>query len=135
MHLGILLGNHAYLIVGDLWKAFEEMNSKSTESDAETDAAFLDNFALEQTPGLFCVFDGHCGDHAARYAAEKFTEYLQSASRQAPVPDASASLRNNVLELFHGDFARKDVVHEKSLQMECPHGLFETLQPIHREFL
>ena len=31
-------------------------------------------------PGLFAVFDGHCGDHAARFAAERLMSYIQSHS-------------------------------------------------------
>ncbi|GKZ00625.1 hypothetical protein MPSEU_001014600 [Mayamaea pseudoterrestris] len=31
-------------------------------------------------PGLFAVFDGHCGDHAARFAAERLLSYVQAHS-------------------------------------------------------
>ena len=65
----------AYLIVRDLWQAFDQAGE-----DYATKTTSLDRYKLEQTPGLFCVFDGHCGDHAARYAAERFTHYLYQES-------------------------------------------------------
>ena len=65
----------AYLIVGDLWKAFATMENAERETS-------LEDLKLEDSPGLFCVFDGHCGDQAARFAAEKFTKYLHGVSQE-----------------------------------------------------
>jgi len=80
----------AYLIVGDLWQAFD----KAGEEDS-TKTTSLDGYKLEQTPGLFCVFDGHCGDHAARYAAERFTDYLyqESTNSSCQTPDGQQEER------------------------------------------
>jgi serine/threonine protein phosphatase PrpC len=38
-------------------------------------------FSKFATHSLFAIFDGHCGNHAARYAAEKFHDILMDESR------------------------------------------------------
>lgn len=58
----------AYLILFDLLRPVSFDPSES----------FFSKF---KTHSLFAIFDGHCGNHAARYAAEKFHDILMDESR------------------------------------------------------
>jgi serine/threonine protein phosphatase PrpC len=72
----------SYLIVGDLLKAFDD-----NQGDLRRTTTRFDSF--QQTPGLFCVFDGHCGDQAARFAVERLTHYLYEQAILEPLSSAS----------------------------------------------
>lgn len=65
----------AFLVVSDLLAAFEEIPSIS--STAQT---LWDISASSHSPSLFAVFDGHCGDHAARFAAESLLRFVHERS-------------------------------------------------------
>lgn len=58
----------AYLVVNDLL-------GEPTVRDKS--ASFFESF---QSRGIFAIFDGHCGNHAARFAAEKFPSILLEES-------------------------------------------------------
>jgi len=73
----------SYLIVGDLLEAFEESHNMRHQGAAEIPAkptTLWENTNASHTPGLFAVFDGHCGDHAARFAAENLIQYILDKS-------------------------------------------------------
>ena len=92
----------SYLVAGDLI----EVLGKGKQS-------LLNNYTEYHSPGLFCVFDGHLGDQAARYSAERLTSYLEEESlRGIPGEDAPsvASFVENVmrraLEKLDDDFCK-----------------------------
>jgi serine/threonine protein phosphatase PrpC len=45
-----------------------------------TDATIWDRFGEFHPPGLFAIFDGHCGDEASRFAAEMLPEFIYDQS-------------------------------------------------------
>ncbi|KAL7579364.1 hypothetical protein ACA910_014037 [Epithemia clementina (nom. ined.)] len=56
----------SYLVAGNLLEALTNGEESS-----------FNRFAQDHPPGLFCVFDGHLGDQAARFSAERLTKYLE----------------------------------------------------------
>ena len=52
----------AYLLVNDIHAAFDDLEGTMWDD-------------LEKA-GIFAIFDGHCGNHAARFAAEKLLEFI-----------------------------------------------------------
>lgn len=70
----------SYLIVSDVVEAFKVLSS--------TEDTIWDEFG-DHIPGLFAIFDGHCGNHAARYSAEKLTEYIHKKSVNISAQDAN----------------------------------------------
>jgi serine/threonine protein phosphatase PrpC len=67
----------SYLVASDLMKGFESLSAD------QNDFAYLPTWAESGShqPGLFCIFDGHNGNHAARFAAEKLPHFLLEESR------------------------------------------------------
>mmetsp|Transcript_11764 Transcript_11764/g.26162 ORF Transcript_11764/g.26162 Transcript_11764/m.26162 type:complete len:1238 (-) Transcript_11764:40-3753(-) len=56
----------AYLISENLLESFDDAKASS-----------LNSFSARHPPGLFCIFDGHAGDQAARFATERLTSFLE----------------------------------------------------------
>lgn len=64
----------SYLVTSDLIQAF-------TASDEVLNRETVwDRFNNTHPPGLFAIFDGHCGDHASRFAAEQLTRFIYEES-------------------------------------------------------
>jgi serine/threonine protein phosphatase PrpC len=55
--------------------------------------------------GLFAVFDGHCGDHAARFAAEKLMSYIHARSL---LHTESANLLDHIEEVLRDSITQLD---------------------------
>jgi serine/threonine protein phosphatase PrpC len=89
----------AYLVVADLWEAFASIESSRNS---------LEELNLTDAPAIFCVFDGHCGDQAARYAAEKFIYYLYEASKNAKQPGGQQLASEHVEDLIRRALVRLD---------------------------
>lgn len=70
----------SYLIVSDVLEAFKVLSS--------TEHTIWDDFG-DHIPGLFAIFDGHCGNHAARYSAEKLMEHIHKKSINMSARNAS----------------------------------------------
>jgi serine/threonine protein phosphatase PrpC len=70
----------SFLIVSDVLEAFKVLSS--------TEETIWDEFG-DHIPGLFAIFDGHCGNHAARYSAEKLMEHIHKKSIRVSAQDAS----------------------------------------------
>jgi len=74
----------AYLVLNDLF------------SDATTDQS-ASLFKGLQSHGIFAIFDGHCGNHTARYAAEKFQSILLNESMKDDFLTENENLMSNDL--------------------------------------
>ena len=85
----------SYLIAGNLLEAF---------SDSE--GSVLNRFSSSHPPGLFCIFDGHVGDQAARYAAENLTGFLEREGQ------------NSAFDMAEGRHAAKTMVGEALLKLD-----------------
>jgi serine/threonine protein phosphatase PrpC len=72
----------SYLIASDLMKAFQSL--PETHGDA-TPSSWTEKEA-DHKPGLFAIFDGHCGDQAARFAVEKLARYIYDESKEKQHP-------------------------------------------------
>jgi serine/threonine protein phosphatase PrpC len=102
----------SYLIVGDLLQAFDD-----NHVDTQRTTTHFDSF--QQTPGLFCVFDGHCGDQAARFAAERLTHYLydqailEPLSSSPPLAHVKHMIRRAIL-MIDADFCRLCTTDERT---------------------
>jgi serine/threonine protein phosphatase PrpC len=65
----------AYLVTNDLLEAFSGITADTLVP------TYWDSAKNHQT-GLFAIFDGHCGNQAARFAAEKLPYFLYGESLQ-----------------------------------------------------
>ena len=63
----------SYIVAGDLLTAYMRNGVDMSQTIWGIDQS-------RHPPGLFAVFDGHCGDHAARFAAERLMLYIQAHS-------------------------------------------------------
>lgn len=64
----------AYLVTSNLVEAFSSVDAEHT---AET---VWSRCTDSHPPGLFAIFDGHCGDQASRFAAERLTRFIYEES-------------------------------------------------------
>ena len=69
----------SYLVVADLLKAFDN-GVVEGEQQLDLQSTVWNRFDSQHSPGIFAVFDGHCGDHAARFAAERLTSFIHQES-------------------------------------------------------
>jgi len=84
----------AYLILTDLFQT-------RPSDDIDPFDPSESYFSRFQQHGLFAIFDGHCGNQAARYAAEKFHCILLEESLQLDIedqPDPESVLHKILLE-------------------------------------
>lgn len=97
----------SFLVTSDLLAAFDR-----SEGTPLGDSSW--NILTDvHRPGLFAIFDGHSGDEAARYAAERLTRYLYEASiGQVAVEDVLAS----AIQRLDNDFC--ELCRESSRQWE-----------------
>eukprot|EP00980_Cylindrotheca_fusiformis_P017600 scaffold5517_cov135-Cylindrotheca_fusiformis.AAC.30 len=63
----------AYLISNDLLNALQSLSSPGDSSDSPKPWNLS---GVDHKVGLFAVFDGHCGDQAARFAAEQLEHFI-----------------------------------------------------------
>lgn len=75
----------AYLIANDLIKAFDTTREVDQENSNHTSTIWTQSGSHQ--PGLFAIFDGHCENQAARYAAEKVLSFIFDESMEIPVSD------------------------------------------------
>jgi hypothetical protein len=92
----------SYLVASDLLKAF----GGHVEQPSVT---FWDQCRDVHPPGLFAVFDGHCGDQASRFAAERLTHFIYNES-------LSESEKMSGNDTFHAD-------HVKTILQRAIHKL------------
>lgn len=86
----------AYLILFDLLKPVSFDPAES----------FFSKF---ETHSLFAIFDGHCGNHAARYSAEKFHDILMDESRLLKVDhDPNKTTEDLLYDLLSRSIDRLD---------------------------
>lgn len=76
----------AFLVCGDLIKAFESLHP----SDTAVPTWFAEN---SHQPGFFGIFDGHCGNEAARFSAERLTHFLYDELKANGVSGAPIETR------------------------------------------
>mmetsp|Transcript_2937 Transcript_2937/g.3941 ORF Transcript_2937/g.3941 Transcript_2937/m.3941 type:complete len:485 (+) Transcript_2937:89-1543(+) len=89
----------SYLIVGNLLEAFKDC-----------DGSILNRYTEQHPPGLFCIFDGHLGDQAARYAAEYLTKFIEDELR-SDQPQKNESTRE-------GKDIAEDIVHQALTKLD-----------------
>ena len=70
----------SFFVTNDLLRSFGDDQKMSTK---------------EAATSLFAIFDGHCGDQAARFAAEQLVHYMHQESRQIE----SRSLSEGLVEI------------------------------------
>lgn len=80
----------AYLIANDLLSALQSLYLHEDSSDSPKP---WNPYGVDHQVGLFAVFDGHCGDQAARFAAEKlecfiFDEIIAKVDRESDMHGA-----------------------------------------------
>jgi serine/threonine protein phosphatase PrpC len=98
----------AYLIIHDLREA--------SRSATEKDMSRAEDNTFRDIMGLFAIFDGHCGNQAARYAAEKIVFFLQEELQMhnmnaegAPVERQSSVLyRERIETALHAALKKLD---------------------------
>lgn len=61
----------SYFVSSDLSRMF---------SDSRKSPTVWDNADTKHSSGLFAVFDGHCGNHASRFAAERLAVFIEEHS-------------------------------------------------------
>ena len=69
----------SYLIASDLIGCFRSL-SEADGSHQECHSSSWTKDEADHKLGLFALFDGHCGDQAARFAAEKLAHFIYNES-------------------------------------------------------
>ena len=94
----------SYLICNDLILAFQDLPG--------ADVGITPMWSQSNhTPGVFAIFDGHCGNQASRYAAEKLTQYIREESNaqsmESPCTSQNVSLvLEHAIQKLDDDFCR-----------------------------
>jgi serine/threonine protein phosphatase PrpC len=114
----------SYLISCNLIEAFRSLPPDPPGDDDDATATpVLSSWSQTHSEadhdlGLFAVFDGHCGDQAARFAAEKLAHFIHEGSKQK-----------------RGDLVYVDAIGMDSLQELAPNLASHTregiLNPLH----
>ncbi|KAL3912655.1 MAG: hypothetical protein SGILL_006797, partial [Bacillariaceae sp.] len=73
----------AFLITNDLLGAFESGSFDNLHQTFWTKEA-----TLQHSTGLFAIFDGHCGNQAARFAVEHLASFIHAELLQIPMAEA-----------------------------------------------
>jgi serine/threonine protein phosphatase PrpC len=68
----------AFLITNDLLSAFE------SGCFGQLSQTFWTKDAASHSAGLFAIFDGHCGNQAARFAVERLAHFIHEELHQSP---------------------------------------------------
>jgi len=89
----------AYIISHDLSAAFFGWRDHHEGISSIFDA---------QHYGLFAIFDGHCGNHAARYASEKLPGLLFEEYKNLTLNDTSATMQQHAETMLTGAIQRLD---------------------------
>ena len=75
----------SYLIAGNLIKAFQSLPeraySDSVPAPVPSSWSQCHDDEVDHDLGLFAIFDGHCGDQAARFAAEMLAHFIHEESK------------------------------------------------------
>lgn len=72
----------SYLIASNLSTALDQ------DQDGEVHSTIWSE-STQHPAGLFAVFDGHCGDQASRFAAEKLPGFIRQESKRNEDPDSN----------------------------------------------
>jgi len=95
----------AYLVTSNLVEAF-------TSVDAEHTAETVWSRCIDShPPGLFAIFDGHCGDQASRFAAERLTPFIYEESLMSNSGNADTDVTKqteNLVEILDRAIHRLD---------------------------
>lgn len=71
----------SFLVTNNLVKMFEEPGTSDSNGSVESPQSNIWDFdGSVHPPGLFAIFDGHCGDHASRFAAERIASFIHFES-------------------------------------------------------
>ena len=89
----------AYIISHDLSAAFSGWRGHHDDDSRLSEAKYF---------GLFAIFDGHCGNHAARYASEKLPELLFDEYKNLTPNDKSATMQQYAETMLSGAMQRLD---------------------------
>ena len=89
----------AYIISHDLSAAFSGWRGHHDEAFSLSEAKYF---------GLFAIFDGHCGNHAARYASEKLPGLLFDEYKNLAPNDKSATMQQYAEIMLTGAMQRLD---------------------------
>jgi serine/threonine protein phosphatase PrpC len=82
----------AYLVASNLTRGFESLRSGSVNIPAWAESG-------SHHSGLFCIFDGHNGNHVARFAAEKLPHFLlQESIKESRSDDKGSGSHAQVIE-------------------------------------
>ena len=82
----------SFLISSNLMQAFTQL--KSNDKGSENSTTIWDSYATDNSshsPGLFAIFDGHCGDQASRFSAEELSRFIFEESGQRENDDDRTS--------------------------------------------
>jgi serine/threonine protein phosphatase PrpC len=94
----------SYLIASNLSTALDE------DRDGEVHPTIWSESKQHPT-GLFAIFDGHCGDQAARFAAEKLPEFIRKESMRDEDSDSGIPLGcspTRVQDILHKALVKLD---------------------------
>jgi serine/threonine protein phosphatase PrpC len=76
----------AYLIASDLIEAFQSLPILQVDQYSEPPTDILPSLWTEGEAdhklGLFALFDGHCGNHTARFATERLAHFIHDQSKE-----------------------------------------------------
>ena len=74
----------SFLISSNLLESFVHL--ERNEDSLKPQSTIWDNYSTNHTshnPGLFAIFDGHCGDQASRFTAEELSRFIYEESARA----------------------------------------------------
>jgi len=94
----------AYLIASNLSAALER------DANGEVLSTVWSEYTQHPT-GLFAVFDGHCGDQAARFAAERLPQFIRKESMREDYSDSDAAVGsgpNRLQAILHEAIVKLD---------------------------
>jgi Serine/threonine protein phosphatase len=91
----------AYLILNDLLQT-------RPEDDVEPFDPTDSYFSRFEQHGLFAIFDGHCGNQAARYAAEKFHSILLEESLSVDLDGINLDVKTILSQILMESVTRLD---------------------------
>lgn len=91
----------SYLVASNLTKGLESLGDSSATLPSWVESG-------NHHPGLFCVFDGHGGNHIARFAAEKLPQFLLTESTIETSPDITRAQAEVTEEVLRKAIGRLD---------------------------
>lgn len=91
----------AFVVSNDLFNALKAVPSQTSSP------MVWDREIASHSPGLFAIFDGHCGNQAARFGVERFGHYLKDRLQREPIADAPS-----------GSESAEAILHDVMMKMD-----------------